>query len=94
MSVSPIPPPPIPPTPDPKAPPVIIPGPPKILETKPGYLTTEFWTTVVTTVLGIIQLSTGAVDVNNKYVAIGMAIIVGLYNGSRGIAKAGLPYTK
>ena len=62
------------------------------METKPGYLTTEFWTTAVLLVLGVVQQATGAVDVNNKYVALAMAIVAGLYNGSRGLAKAGVPY--
>ena len=66
----------------------------KQLETKPGYLTTEFWSTITLNVLGVVQLCTGSVDVNNKYVALAMAIVTGLYNGSRGLAKAGIPYKK
>lgn len=62
------------------------------METKPGYLTTEFWSTITLNVLGIAQLATGAVSVNNKWVALGMAIVTGLYNGSRGLAKAGVAY--
>jgi hypothetical protein len=62
------------------------------METKPGYLTTEFWTTITLNVLGTVQLIAGPVDVNNRYVALGMAVITGLYNGSRGLAKAGQPY--
>jgi hypothetical protein len=67
---------------------------PVTTETKPGYLTTEFWTTISLSMLGVVQMATGAVDVNNKYVALGMAIVAGLYNGSRGLAKAGVPYNK
>jgi hypothetical protein len=63
------------------------------METKPGYLTTEFWTTVTLIVLGIVQDATGAVAVNNKWTTLAMAIIGGLYTASRGIAKAGIPYT-
>lgn len=62
------------------------------METKPGYLTTEFWTTITLNVLGVAQLVTNSISVNNKYVALGMAIITGLYNGSRGLAKAGVTY--
>lgn len=62
------------------------------METKPGYLTTEFWTTVFTSLLGVAQMATGAVNVNNKWIALAMAIVVGLYNASRGIAKVGQPY--
>ena len=62
------------------------------METKPGYLTTEFWTTVFSMVIGVVQMATGAVAVNNKWVALAMAIVVGLYNASRGIAKQGVAY--
>jgi hypothetical protein len=63
------------------------------METKPGYLTTEFWTTVILIVLGIVQDATGTIDVNNKWVILGQSIIGGLYAASRGLAKAGVPYT-
>lgn len=63
------------------------------METKPGYLTTEFWTTIFLLVLGMVQNITGAVDVNDKWVTLAMAIVAGIYNASRGIAKQGVPYT-
>lgn len=62
------------------------------METKPGYLTTEFWTTITLNTLGTVQLIAGPVAINNKWVALGMAIVSGLYSGSRGLAKAGQPY--
>jgi hypothetical protein len=61
------------------------------VETKPGLLTTEFWKTLTLNVLGTVQLCTGAVDVNNKYVVLAMAIITGVYSASRGLAKHGVP---
>lgn len=72
----------------PSQPPVVV-----QTETKAGYLTTEFWTTVVAEVLAVIQMLTGTINVSNKWVVLGMAIVGGLYNGSRGLAKQGVPYT-
>lgn len=59
-------------------------------ETKPGVFTSEFWTMLFTNILGVIQLLGGVVDVNNKWVVLAMGIITGLYNVSRGFAKAGV----
>jgi hypothetical protein len=61
------------------------------METRPGVKTTEFWTTLGLNVLGSVQLLFGPVDVQNKYVVIGMAIVSGVYNASRGLAKQGVP---
>jgi hypothetical protein len=60
-------------------------------ETRPGVYTTEFWTMLLTQVLGALQL-TGVFDVavGNKYVVLAMAIVAGLYNASRGFAKQGV----
>lgn len=60
-------------------------------ETRSGIRTTEFWSTLVLNLIGIAQLVTSSINVDNKYVIIGMAIITGLYNGSRGLAKANVP---
>lgn len=68
-------------------------GGPVILETKPGIYTTEFWTTTLAMILGVIKVS-GLVDINlqDKWVVLAMAVIGGLYNVSRGIAKQSVPY--
>lgn len=60
-------------------------------ETKPGVYTTEFWTMLIGQVLGVLQLA-GVLDiaVGNKYVVLAMAILGGLYQASRGLAKQGV----
>lgn len=62
------------------------------METKPGYLTTEFWTTVTLLILGVVQDATGTIAVNNKWVVLSQAILGGLYTASRGLAKTGIAY--
>jgi hypothetical protein len=62
-------------------------------ESKPGIKTTEFWVTIFTNIIGLIQVSTTTLDSStNKWVVIGLAVINGLYAASRGIAKSGQPY--
>ena len=54
---------------------------------KPGYKTTEFWLTLVTTlitILGALQQVLPA-----KYAALSVSLVAGLYSVSRGIAKIG-----
>lgn len=60
------------------------------METKPGYLTTEFWLTVLTG--GITALNaTGVMNqIPNKWAAIATAIIGAAYSISRGQAKSGV----
>jgi hypothetical protein len=65
------------------------------METKPAVKTTEFWTMLFGQVLGLLQLTGAwqyAPDGRNTYVAIGMAVLGGLYAVARGQAKSGVPY--
>jgi hypothetical protein len=66
----------------------------KVQESKPGVRTTEFWVSLFSNVAGLIQLTTGTVDVSNKYVAIALGIINGAYAVSRGLAKQGQPFVE
>jgi hypothetical protein len=59
-------------------------------ETKPGVYTSEFWAMLVGNILGIVQMILGPVNVSDNRVALVMAIITGLYQASRGLAKAGV----
>lgn len=64
-----------------------------LMETKPGYLTTEFWVTMFGNLSGLLNL-VGAWDfVPNKWIVIALAVLNGLYAVSRGQAKQGIPYT-
>ena len=60
------------------------------METKPGYLTTEFWTMVITNLINLANLVGIWNFVPNKYSAIIMAILGGAYAAARGLAKAGV----
>ena len=66
------------------------------METKPGYLTSEFWIVIATNVLGIMQLvgldPYTLSDSSNKYVVGALAFLNGLYAVGRGKAKQGVPY--
>ena len=60
------------------------------METKPGYLTTEFWVSIFTGGLMVLN-TTNVVDwIPNKWSAIALAIIGAAYNVSRGQAKSGV----
>jgi hypothetical protein len=66
------------------------------METKPGYMTTEFWVQIFGQAVGLLQLTGAwqyAPDSSNKYVMIAMAILGGLYAVGRGQAKQGVQYT-
>jgi hypothetical protein len=60
------------------------------METKPGYLTTEFWVSIFTG--GYMFLNTtGVLDqIPNRYSGLLLAIIGGAYTVSRGQAKNGV----
>jgi len=58
-----------------------------IIETKPAFYTTEFWTTLFVNVINLINLTGLWNFVPNKYSVLAMAIVQGLYTASRGIAK-------
>jgi hypothetical protein len=57
------------------------------MQNKPGYLTTEFYVTVVTAFASLVAAIDGGLP--PKYAAIGAAIVSGAYTISRGIAKFG-----
>jgi hypothetical protein len=60
------------------------------METKPAPKTTEFWTTVFTNALGLLQVIAGPVNVSDNKVATVLAIVNGAYIASRGLAKQGV----
>lgn len=63
------------------------------LETKPGYLTTEFWITIVSNIGGVLDLTGAWQFVPHRWAVIGLAVINAAYAMSRGRAKQGVPYT-
>lgn len=58
-----------------------------VKETKEGYKTTEFWLTVVTSVLVVLN----GIPLPEKYEGIVVAALAALYTLSRGTAKQGIP---
>lgn len=54
---------------------------------KPGYRTTEFWVTTITSVAALVAALTS--NLNPRYAALGAAVSEGLYAISRGITKHG-----
>jgi hypothetical protein len=63
-----------------------------ILETKPAYLTSEFWLTIFLNIGGLLNI-TGAWDyAPHRWVVVGIAIVNGLYFASRGLSKSGIAY--
>jgi len=56
---------------------------------KPGFLTTEFWLSVLTIVAATVMLGVSKIDSNLWMVAIGIGS--GGYNISRGLAKFNPP---
>lgn len=62
-------------------------------ETKPGFLTTEFWVTIITGLYLFANASGILEQVPNRWSALGMAFISGLYAVARGQAKQGVGYT-
>lgn len=63
-------------------------------ESKPGYLTTEFWITIFANLGGILDLTNAWKFIPHQWAVIGIAIINAAYAVSRGIAKQGIPYSK
>lgn len=60
------------------------------METKPGYLTTEFWVSIISG-LYLFFNTTGVLDqIPNKYSGLLLALITAAYTVSRGIAKQGV----
>jgi hypothetical protein len=60
------------------------------METKPGVRTTEFWVTVVTNVLSILNMSGAWNFTANKWSVLALAIVNAAYALARGAAKAGV----
>lgn len=64
------------------------------MESKPGYLTTEFWVTIFTNVISLANLA-GIWDyMPNKWSTVVLAIVNAAYAVARGQAKQGVPYNK
>lgn len=60
------------------------------METKPGYLTTEFWVSIITGLYMFLN-TTGVLDqIPDKYAGLLLAIIGAAYTVSRGQAKNGV----
>lgn len=61
------------------------------METKPGTKTTEFWTMIVVNIINLLNMMNVWNFVPNRYSAVLMAGVTGLYTLSRGWAKSGIP---
>ncbi len=62
------------------------------METKPAYLTTEFWVTIFSTIYMVLNASGILNEIPPQWAAVATAILGGLYAVGRGQAKQGLPY--
>lgn len=63
------------------------------METKPGYLTTEFWLTILSGLYMVLNTTGVLNQVNPKWSGIATAVIGAAYSISRGLAKQGVSYT-
>lgn len=64
------------------------------METKPGYLTTEFWVSIFTGGYMVLN-TTGLINqIPDTWAAIAVAVIGGAYSVSRGQAKQGIQPTQ
>lgn len=61
----------------------------EVKNVKPGYKTTEFWLTVLSNLITIAGALQGVID--GKTAAVVLAVLNGLYNLVRGLAKANPP---
>lgn len=57
-------------------------------ETKPFYLTSEFWATVALTITNV----AGGLNLHGRAQGVVQAVIVGAYALARGLAKGGVPF--
>ena len=64
------------------------------METKPFYLTSEFWGSLITGVATFGNTLDLWHFIPKTWSTVATAIIVGLYSNSRGNAKSGVSYTK
>ena len=60
-----------------------------MIQLKPGYRTTEFWVTSLTSLAALIAALSG--NLSPRYAAIAAAVSSGLYGVSRGLAKVPTP---
>ena len=60
------------------------------METKPGYLTTEFWTAIISGVYLALNATSILDQVPESWSAVALAVVTAAYNVSRGIAKQGI----
>ena len=60
------------------------------METKPGHKTTEFWVMLAVNVINLLNIANVWNFVPNKYSALVMTAVTGLYSLSRGWAKSGV----
>lgn len=64
------------------------------METKPAYLTTEFWTSIITGLYMVLNTTGVLSQIPAKWSGIAIAVIGAAYALSRGQAKQGVPYVK
>ncbi len=62
------------------------------METKPGYLTSEFWVSIITGIYLALNATGIMEQIPNRWGAIGLAFVTALYSVSRGQAKQGVAY--
>jgi len=63
------------------------------METKPAYLTTEFWITIFGLLVNFVNVA-GVWDwASNWHSGIIMTVLIAAYSVARGEAKKGVPYT-
>ena len=60
------------------------------METKPGYLTTEFWVSTITGLYMVLNTTGVLSQIPAQWSGTALAIISGLYAVSRGQAKQGV----
>ncbi len=60
------------------------------METKPGYLTTEFWVSIFTGFYMVLNTTGVLSQIPDKFAGIATAIIAAAYAVSRGQAKQGV----
>ena len=60
------------------------------METKPGYLTTEFWVTIIVQLVGIFNLMFPVYHISDKTALGAQTLAAAAYAISRGLAKQGV----
>ena len=62
------------------------------METKPGYLTTEFWVSILSGIYMVLNTTGLISQIPNKWAAVALAVITAAYTVARGVAKQGIAY--